>query len=380
MIIKVCHVLTRLDVGGLENGIVNLCNGHDRLRFEPSICCVKEGGLMAERLKPDVRVDILHSPEGKAPLRFLRLAKYFRATRPHIVHTHGWGQSSFDGILGAWLARVPVIINGEHGTFETKRHQVQLQRFLAMLCDSTLSVSYAHKKKVVETLSINPDRISVIHNGVDTDIFTGAYDTSSLVKELRSDFAACIDGNTFVIGCVGSIKPIKNQQLLLHAVAELKKIEPHGNFITLFIGQGPDLPMLRKLSDELGITREVVFLGQRKDIPELLSLIDVLVLPSQTGKEGLPNVVLEAFSSSMPVISTQSVGTHEVMVENETGWLLTSEDPIELCKRLKELMVDPNKTMTMGAKSQQHVQLKYSLQTMVEKYQHFYENHFESKL
>lgn len=375
--IKICHVLSRFEVGGLENGVANLCNGHDRTRFEPFLCCVKGAGKMTERLKSDVRVDVLGAREGKDLFRFLRLAAYFRRTKPDIVHTHGWAQCSFDGIIGARLAGVPVVINGEHGVFQTKPHQILLQRFLSVLCTTTLSVSHAHKDKVVETLGISLKRIQVIHNGVDTEKFSGTCDTADLISHINRTNPGDIDETTFVIGCIGSVKPIKNQQLLVRAAAELSKRESGRKYCVLFVGQGPDIPMLQTLSQELGIAPHVIFLGERTDIPVLLSLMDALVLPSKTGKEGLPNVVLEALSSGVPVISTQSTGTHEVMIENETGWFLSAEDPVELSGRIGELMRDQAKCAEMGATARRHILENFSMHSMVGNYEEMYRRYLE---
>ena len=52
----VCHIVTKLDVGGMENGIINLCNGINRQYFKPVICCLNEKGTMATRLKSDVDI------------------------------------------------------------------------------------------------------------------------------------------------------------------------------------------------------------------------------------------------------------------------------------------------------------------------------------
>jgi len=60
--IKIIHVLSRLETGGLENGVVNICNNIDRNKFEPSICCLKGLGSMAERLKSDIKVFNLNLP------------------------------------------------------------------------------------------------------------------------------------------------------------------------------------------------------------------------------------------------------------------------------------------------------------------------------
>ena len=169
--LKICHVVSSLDVGGMENGVVNLCNGHDLSIIEPMICCLKRLGPMAERLRPEVRVVCLGFPEGKGMFRPLLLSRLFLKERPDIVHTHGWGGGAWDGIIGARLAKIPVIVNGEHGTLFTRWHQIVLQKLLARWCDSIFSVSAALKKKVIETLRLPGEKITVITNGVDLERF-----------------------------------------------------------------------------------------------------------------------------------------------------------------------------------------------------------------
>ena len=352
---RICHVLARLDVGGLENGVVNLCNGIDRTRFVPFICCLRAGGPMAQRLAPDVAVHVLSFPGGAYPFRFLRLARYFRRTRPDVVHTHSWGQGSFDGILAARVAGVPTIVNGEHGTFFTRRHQVHLQRFLSRRCSTTLSVSHAHEQQVVEVLGISPERIRVIHNGVDTARFSGAYDTRALVAELRRTSGVPVGQGAFVIGCVGRLAKVKNQQLLVRAAAWLQRNGAPDAFVVVVVGSGPDLQALRQLAADLGVERRVEFAGERRDVPELLSLMNVLVLPSETGMEGLPNAVLEAMASGVPVVSTPSVGVSEVITDGRTGCVLLSDDPAELGAALRRFVERPADARAMGAAARAHV-------------------------
>ena len=115
--IKIVHIVTTLGTGGMENGIVNLCNWHSRERFDLTICCLKSVGAMAKRLRDDVTVKCMNFSEGKPTFTPIKMAKYFKRYQPDIIHTHGLAGGSYVGIVGARLAGVPVIINGEHGTF-----------------------------------------------------------------------------------------------------------------------------------------------------------------------------------------------------------------------------------------------------------------------
>jgi glycosyltransferase involved in cell wall biosynthesis len=338
--IEVCHVVNALDVGGMENGAVNLFNTLNRSRFVPMICCLYHTGMMTERLEPDVKVFDMGLPQGKAPFSVVKLALFFRKTGPDIVHTHGWGGGSLYAIAGAKLAGVPVIINGEHGSFFLRPHQVMLQKVLGAMCDVTLSVSESLKVRVVQNLGISPEKIRVIPNGVDTDIFSGKYDCPYLREELKRKFGIIIDDDSVVIGCIGSLKPEKNQVMLLKALREIKHKKAGKQIKAIFVGDGADLPDLVRFVKDNGLLRDVAFLGNRKDIPQLLSAVNVLISTSISRHEGMSNVILEAMSSNLPVIATKSIGTADLVRDGLTGFLIDQDDVAGLGSPYKTVQVN----------------------------------------
>ena len=368
--IRVCHVVNALDVGGMENGVVNLCNNLDRSKFEPMICCLYHTGPMADRLRPDVRVINMAQPQGKSILSVFRLARLFKQIKPDIVHTHGWGGGSLYGILGAKLAGVSVIINGEHGTFFLKPHQIVLQRILSVMYDKTLSVSEFLKKKIVESLSIAPGRIRVIPNGVDTDKFSGNYDCSYLRREILEKYGANIDEESIVLGCVGSLKPIKNQIMLLRALLEIKNNPVFKKAYVILVGDGPDYGNLKNFVSENGLTNKVLFLGKRNDVPQLMALMHILVSTSHF--EGMPNVIMEAFASGLPVVATKAGGSEELIQEGTNGFLVDVDDYHALAEKLILLTSDPKLRQKMGLNAQRTARSDYSIAKMVSDYEKFY--------
>ena len=368
--IRVCHVVNALDVGGMENGVVNLCNNLDRSEFEPMICCLYHTGPMADRLRPDVRVINMAQQQGKSILSVFRLARLFKQIKPDIVHTHGWGGGSLYGILGAKLAGVSVIINGEHGTFFLKPHQIVLQRILSVMCDKTLSVSEFLKKKIVESLSIAPGRIRVIPNGVDTDKFTGNHDCSYLRHEILEKYGVYIDEESIVLGCVGSLKPIKNQIMLLRALLEIKNNPVFKKAYLLLVGDGPDYGNLKKFVSQTGLTNKVLFLGKRSDVPQLMSLMHILV--STSHYEGMPNVIMEAFASGLPVVATKAGGSEELIQEGTNGCLVDVDDYHALAEKLILLISNSRLRQKMGLNAQRTARSHYSIAKMVSDYEKFY--------
>ncbi len=282
--IVLCHVVTSLGFGGMENGIINLANNHDRDKFEIVICCLNTAGAMAERLKDDVKLYVLHEKEGFSFTRILRVARFFRKLRPDIVHTHGWGGGSLYGILGAKLAGIPIVINGEHGSFFAKHNQMLLQRILFFLCNYNLSVSEALKIKTQEVLHVPPEKITVIRNGVDTSKFNGQYSVDKIVQVLQQEGYA-IDSNSFNIFMVGSLKPLKGHIIFLKSLKEIKKqyssINENVNQIKgIIIGGGPDREKLQTFIQQNDLIDNVYFLGNRNDVAELLTVADLLVSAS----------------------------------------------------------------------------------------------------
>ena len=371
--IGVVHFISRLATGGMENGIVNICNRLDRKNFIPSICCLKGLGDMTERLKPDVKIYNLNFPEGKAPFRFLEMTRFLKRLSPEIAHTHGWGGCSFDCIIGARLSKVPVVINGEHGGFELKNYQILMQRFACQLCDTNITVSYALKEQFIDTIGLPSNKIKVIQNGVDTDLFNGKHDIIALKNEIFEKFGIdFFNQNKFIIGTVGSLRPLKNQIMLLQAIVKIKEINPDTNILVLIIGDGGDRYNLEKFVQENRLSKQVIFLGTRKDIHILFSLIDISVLTTIPGWEGMSNVVLESMASGKPVIATKTVGNDELIKDQANGFLVDVKDVSGLANRIIMLMNNNDLLRKMGGDAYNFVREKFSIERMVADYEELY--------
>ncbi|MGH7278317.1 MAG: glycosyltransferase, partial [Candidatus Rokuibacteriota bacterium] len=109
--LRIAHVVRSLERGGLENGVVNLVNGL-RPGLEHVVVCTGQTGPLARRLPPEVQVVAL-GVQGRDHSMLLRLASLFRRLKPDVVHSRNW--PAIEAIPAAWLARVPVILHGEHG-------------------------------------------------------------------------------------------------------------------------------------------------------------------------------------------------------------------------------------------------------------------------
>ncbi len=162
--------------------------------------------------------------------------------------------------------------------------------------------------------------ISMIPNGVDLELYkTGEHDWSS--PRLLS---------------VGRIVHQKGLDLAMHALGGLKDL----NWEWRIAGDGPQMQALQSLAQELGIDDRVFFLGwqSREQIIESYRQANVFLFPSR--HEGMPNAILEAMASGLPVIATCIAGNEELVIEGQTGYLVPSEDIEALQNALKKILKD----------------------------------------
>ena len=106
-----------------------------------------------------------------------------------------------------------------------------------------------------------------------------------------------------------------------------------------FFAEGPLRERLENRSRELSVDDVVVFLGNRTDVENLLPGLDVVALTSN--HEGLPNAVMEAMRAAKPVVATDAGGTVELVVHNETGFLVHRDSPKVFAAKLTLLLNDP---------------------------------------
>ncbi len=351
--------------GGLENMVTNLVNHIDPNRFESTIISFAPLNPLNNRVDRNrVQVISLNKNGGNNPVLIYKIYLILKEIGADIVQTHNWG-TVLEGILGAKLARIPGIVHAERGTIEDKERNILLQRFLWGFADQVLSVSEAHRKKVVDVIGFPHEQIKAIVNGVDTERF---FPNHEIKEETRKKLD--LKKSSLCIGTVGSLRPVKNQALLINAC---KAILPHFDQVeVLIVGEGPLQSKLLQEVKTLGLSEKIHFAGVQPNIPEILNALDIFVLPSRS--EGMPNAVLEAMACGIPVIATAVGGTSEVIEDGKNGILIASEDEPHLIQALTELIQNHEKRLAFGLEGRRRVLSQFSLKNMVSEYQMLYES------
>jgi sugar transferase (PEP-CTERM/EpsH1 system associated) len=353
------HVVFSLDAGGMEFGVVKLVNGLSH-RIESSICSTRPAGDLRRFLDPAVRLFEGRRREGNDIRAVVDLYKTFKREQPDIVHTHGWG-TVIEGMIAARLARVPVLVHGEHGTLQLKRHQRLAQRIAWRHADRVLSVSSRLADRMAAEIGFPAFRVSTIRNGVDLSRF-GRVNQSEARKRLG------LPGDATIVGAVGRLVPVKDHATLIAAV---RRIRDSGLRATLVIaGEGPLRHALQRQIVTLGVEESVQLLGHRPDIEHVLAALDIFVLSSRS--EGLPNTVLEAMASGLPVVSTKVGGAEEVVLDGQTGILVAPASGEALEEALAGLLTDSGRRRAMGAAGRQRVESEFALSKTLARYEELY--------
>ena len=149
----------------------------------------------------------------------------------------------------------------------------------------------------------------------------------------------------------------KNQKFLLEALALVKDELSHVKL--LLAGEGALLEKCQILAHQLGIDHMVDFLGYRNDLNELVPLCDVAIASSL--REGLPVNIMEAMSCELPVIAVENRGHRELVVHNETGWLVQNERPDELATKIKRMAIDEVTRKAMGKSGRKRILSEFSV-------------------
>lgn len=368
----IAHVIYRLDVGGLENGLVNIINRIPEDRYRHVIISLTDVSEFRQRItRNDVPCIALHKRPGNDIGMFWKLWRLFRELRPAIVHSRNL--AALEAQLPAWLAGVPCRIHGEHGRDVhdldgSSRKYRLIRRFYRPLVQRYVPLSRELGDYLHQQVGVADDRVRLICNGVDIERFRPGQ------QQRRDSIFPCgfAHHDSIVIGHVGRLEPVKDQLTLVRAFTELCLRRPQDTRLRLvLIGDGSLRHELESLVVQNDIQKRVWLAGSAENVPQLLQAMDVFVLPSLA--EGISNTILEAMACGLPVVATRVGGNAELVVEGETGSLVSRADPGAMAEALLRYLEDDSLRDRHGAAARRRAEKHFSIHGMVNRYLEVYD-------
>lgn len=302
----------------------------------------------------------LGSPTGGGLRAVWGLARLGRELAPDLFHLHT-GRAAWLGGLAARRAGVPAVV--------TRRMDRRVKRGwrTRLLYESLTRRVAAISPAVAECLregGVPASRIELIPSAV--DLPAPARERGEVRRAEGASEDAC------VLLSLAALVRRKGLDVLLEALAQLDEPGEGGHRPLLWIaGDGPERADLEARARSLGLASQVRFLGRRDDPADLLAACDVFVLPSR--REGLGVAALEAMAAGRPVVASRVGGLGEAVVHEETGLLVTPEDPKTLADALARLLGDAALRDRLGAAGPARVGRAHGPEQMVASYVALYE-------
>ncbi|MGE5492965.1 MAG: TIGR03088 family PEP-CTERM/XrtA system glycosyltransferase [Actinomycetota bacterium] len=360
----VAHVVFRLDVGGLENGVVNLINHMPRDAYRHMVISLTDMTDFSRRiLRDDVELISLNKRPGHAFRLYPRIRRMLKERAPAIVHTRNL--AALEVTAPAWAAGVPVRIHGEHGRAVSGPHPSDRKYRLVRRLYSPFVTSYVALSRELEDylhrdVGISAERVARIYNGVDTRRFHPA--------PARQPIPGCpfADPGLWLVGTVGRLQDIKDQTSLVKAfVLAVRSVpELRSRLRLVMVGEGPQRSQVEAVLRTAGMADLAWLPGVRDDIPDILRGLDCFVLPSLS--EGISNAILEAMASGLPVIATDVGGNGELLSDGNTGTLVPPADPQALARQIVHYACNPDAARILGVAARGEAERRFSLDAMVD--------------
>lgn len=358
---KILHVLSSLQTGGIEKLIVDLAkvsNNDNNNSFSVVIINKEYRKEMIDRLN-DLKVNLYlldRIPKRSWTIFFasFRFRKLLRNIKPDIIHVHN--QLSFVVTWFASLGLAGKKIYTLHNTrlygsrltdlFVKRIALSSIHRFIA-ISDAAKSDFFNGKKYFEKT--------DIIYNGIDIKEFQGGR-TAETPK--------------VVLICVARLRHSqKGQDLLIKAVSVLKQ---RGLDVEcLLVGEGDSRALLKGMIDKHDLSDQIHLMGNRDDVPELMWNSDIFVLPSRY--EGLGIVLLEAMAAGLPIVASNVDGVKELIEDGVTGLLFEPLNTKDMADKIEMFIQDASLRQICSENGLVYVK-KFSIEKMYKNYLNTYES------
>jgi len=360
---RILLIIPTLDRCGAEKQLTLLATGLPREKFDVHVCALTRGGpLMASLEEHDTPVTVIGKSWKVDPAAYLRLRKHIRRLAPDIVHTWIFAANTY-GRFAAFGAGVKHMVAGERCVDQWKKgYELVIDRYLARRTERIVTNSSGVREFYAKR-GIPAEKFVVIPNGIRP--FSPPTEVTRV--ELLTELGLPADAR--LIGAVNRLWPQKRIKDLIWTMELLKDIRDDTHL--LIVGDGPQRWRLERYRDQVELADCVHFLGERNDVPRLLPHLDCLWLGS--GYEGQSNAIMEAMSAGIPVVATDIPGNRDLVVPEQTGYLVPVGDRCGFARWTNVLLNDAELAQGFGNSGKNRMVEEFSVEKMVDRHVDLYQ-------
>ncbi|NQT16510.1 MAG: glycosyltransferase [Planctomycetes bacterium] len=360
--------ITDLDVGGAERCLVDLATRLDRGRAEPVVYCLKprpesdEASCVPALEAAGIEVHFLDAQRSWQGLRAVAALKRLLGDhKPDLVQTFLF-HANLVGRIAARRAGVRCVVSGIRVAEQHSGWHLRADRLTSGMVDRYVCVSQSVARFSADRARLPNEKLVVIPHGIDAARYPASH-----AADLGS-FG--IRAGRRLVTYVGRLDRQKGLRWLIQAAPEWLRRLPECDL--LLVGQGPERPKLELLCEDQRLGDRIRFAGWRGDVPEILAASHLLVLPSIW--EGMPNVVLQAMASQLPVLATDVEGVRELLGPQADPQTVPYGDTKSLVENIVALMSDHQRAAELAARNRLRAENEFTLERVVAAYQDLWES------
>lgn len=362
---KILFLIDSLRSGGKERRLVELLKGlkeYPEIQYEVAV--ISKEVSFQEVFELNAKVHYLIRKWKKDPRILLKLNKLCMTFRPNIIHTWGYLASMYALPIAKW--RGIKFVNG-YITYALPVQKFSKLWFGAMVTFPFSNAVIANSKAGLKAHKLEISNKNIcIKNGFDVSRLEQIVDASSMRERFGIQ-------TKYIVGMVANFTPAKDYYTYLGAARMILKKRKDVTF--LCVGSGENLAR-SKIPAGAEFSDNIKFLGEQKAVESIVNMLDVGVLACNTNghAEGISNTVMEYMALGKPVVVTGSGGNKELVVDNETGFIVQPFDIEEMARRIEEILDDAVMNERMGKAGRIRIEKNFSLKKMTNAYVSLYNN------
>lgn len=358
---RIVHTEASCGWGGQEIRILEESSGLIERGHEVVVLCPAESHIYKEG--PHRGVPTIALPIGRKSLKgFLALRRWFTGHAVDVVNTH----SSTDSWLAALACRTlhnpPAIVRTRHISSPIPDN-FPTRWLYARAVSHVVTTGESLRRQLIDKVGVPETRVTSVPTGIDPDRFCPG-DKAMARKALG------LDSDKHYLGIVATLRSWKGHLYLLEAFANAGL--PDWNL--LIVGDGPMREKVEAKVVELGLGERVKLVGQQKRPEDWLRALDIFALPSYAN-EGVPQAVLQAMFTGLPIVTTPVGAILEAVSDGETALVVPPKDAAALADALTGLADAPELCTRLGGAARERALENFSRQAMLLRMEHIFVMH-----
>jgi glycosyltransferase involved in cell wall biosynthesis len=341
---NILHLISSSFMGGPEKQIIN---SSKKLRDEFKIIHSSfiedstDNEFLEISRKFGFRTAVFHSRGAIDFKSILNIRRYLKKTNIDILCLHGY-KPIVIGTIAAMGTSTKVVSFSRGFTTENAKVAIYewLERTALNFAAGVIAVSKSQAEKL-KKMGLKNRKLHVVYNAVTSEILDHNKQINSTYT-LRKSLG--IPSESKIVMTAGRLSPEKGHKTFIEAIKYNKS--KYTNVYYLILGDGMCRDELEEMARHYEIDKFCLFLGFQHDIHKYYNLCDLFVLPSYT--EALPNVILEAFVLSKPVLCTNVGGIPEIVINNKSGCIVEPMDHEALAKEMERMIFNDKLLASYG--------------------------------